>query len=120
MKKTLFKIAFVAVVSLSAMCKVQADSILSSVDASRPAEAVNILSKRAERFSHLLAMGTQENLKAYHLGLKALFPSHPIPSAHDLFQSIRSHSSFLGSLTKDEALDRFDAGNDSLAIFEEE
>ncbi len=119
MKKTLFKVAFVVVFSLSGVCKAQAGSSLNQVDALHFSGAINVPQKSAERFSHFLAMGTQENLKAYHLGLKALFAQYHIPSAQDLFDSIRSHSNFLGLLTKDEAVNEFNKANNSFVLFEE-
>ncbi len=119
MKKTLFKVAFVVVFSLSGACKARAGSSLSRVDALHFSESMNIPHKGAERFSYFLAMGTQENLKAYHLGLKALFMEYHIPSAQDLFESIRSHSNFLGLLTKDEAVNEFNKANNGFVLFEE-
>ncbi len=119
MKKTLFKIAFVAVLSLSAMCKAQPDASLNPFDFFKSTAVLSTFGKKDERFSHFLAMGTQENLKAYHLGLRSLFPAYHIPSAQDLFESIRSHSNFLGFLTQDEAIDELNTAKGNFAIFEE-
>ncbi len=119
MKKTLFKIAFVAVISLSVVHRVQASVNLSPFDFFKSAEVLGSVSKKARHFSRFLAMGTQENLKAYHLGLETLFAGYRIPSAQDLFDSIRSHSNFLGFLTENEAVDRLSGASNSFVIFEE-
>ncbi len=118
MKRTLLKIVLVAVFSLLAINQVKT-AFFYVASVSQAAQGVHLPSKKAWRFARLLAMETQENLKTYQLGLKALFPFHHIPSAQDLFDSIRSHPRFLGFLTKDEASDRFTTGNDNFVIFEE-
>ena len=64
-------------------------------------------------------METEENLKAYHLGLRSIFPGYHIPSAEDLLNSIRSHSEFIGLLSQDEAKERFQDEEKSYFIFEE-
>ena len=70
-------------------------------------------------FSHFLAMQTEENLKAYHLGLRAIFPNYHIPSSEDLLSSIRSHSQFIGLMSQDEAREKFQTGQKPYFIFEE-
>ncbi len=117
MKETLLKIIFVAVLSLSVINKARAMQCAANI--LQPRRVMSVPSQEPKRFSCLLAMETQQNLKAYHLGLKAVFAHYHIPSANDLLKTIRSHSNFLGTLAKNEALDRFSRVKLPFFIFEE-
>jgi hypothetical protein len=115
MKKTLIKIALVAALSLST---IPGWSKALAV----PMKFIEAFKtpKGSHHFSHLLAMGTQENLKTYHLGLQALFPDYQIPSAQDLLDAIESHPQFFGTLTQSEAIEQFERNAHPFIIFEED
>ena len=117
MKKALFTVSLTAALSLSTALGWSNNVSF----ASKPWIQVSPVAQGKRSFSHFLALGTNENLKAYHLGLRSIFPSYHIPSAEDLLNSIRSHHQFIGLMSQEKALNRFKAKMDtSYVIFEEE
>ena len=117
MKKALFTVSLTAALSLSTALGWSNNVSF----ASKPWIQVSPVAQGKRSFSHFLALGTNENLKAYHLGLRSIFPSYHIPSAEDLLNSIRSHHQFIGLMSQEKALNRFKVKMDaSYVIFEEE
>ncbi len=49
----------------------------------------------------MYSLQNEENLKAYHIGLKFFDPSHMIPTEKDLAKSIQLHPYFIGSFPKE-------------------
>ncbi|MCB1116279.1 MAG: hypothetical protein KDK71_07410 [Chlamydiia bacterium] len=119
MKKTLLKIACIAALSLSTLSAWSQDFSLRTCTFSLNTTMSDEAKQASGKFSCLEALGTLENLKAYHLGLRALFPDHHIPTPQDQLKVIRSHSHFEGSLTQPEALQLFMNENRTYFIFEE-
>ena len=119
MKKTLLNITLVSAFGLSTICGWCQAPSPSKTAAFLQSSQMPYDLEEVSRFSHFLGMGTQENLKAYHIGLKALFPQHRIPSSSDLLDSVYSHENFVGSLTQLDALDRLKGGSDPFIIFKD-
>lgn len=70
-------------------------------------------------YSRLLALETYENLKAYHVGIRSIFPNYKIPVCQDLLASIYSHPNFIGSYSQIEALEKLGKVEETYLIFEE-
>ena len=115
MKKTLFIVSLTAALGLSTTLGWSGNVSFTS----KPRAQVAPVAQGSHSFSHFLALGTNENLKTYHLGLRSIFPNHCIPSAEDLLNSIRSHSQFVGLMSQNEAQEQFQAGRQPYLIFEE-
>lgn len=117
MKKTRYSASLI--VALSLLTNIGWSDVSSSLPSKSHVE-VSCIVQDTQAFSHFLGMETFENLKAYHVGLRCLFPDYRIPSAQNLLDSIRSHEQFVGALTQDEALDRFQLGQIPYFVFEEQ
>lgn len=116
MKNSLFKGSLIAALSLSTSLGTNNHTFYFSSNSL--IEAVSVI-RNTRFFSHLFAMGTDENLKAYHIGLKYIFPNYQIPSVQNLLDTIRSHSRFVGFLSQDEAWNRCQTQENRYFIFEE-
>lgn len=119
MKKNLVKIACIAALSLSTLSAWSQNFSLRTCNFSLNTTMSNEVKQASGKFSRFEALGTLENLKAYHLGLRALFPDHHIPTPQDQLKAIRFHSHFEGYLTQSEALQLFKNENRTYFIFEE-
>ena len=115
MKKALFTVSLTAALSLSTALGWSNNVSF----ASKPWIQVSPVAQGKRSFSHFLALGTNENLKAYHLGLRSIFPNYYIPSAEDLLSSIRSHSQFIGLMSQTEGQQQFQERKSPYLIFEE-
>lgn len=118
MKKILFKTSVIAFLTLSTSLGWSEQPSSCTSISSIEEEDLHLIPNR-HFFTHLFAMGTSENLKTYHIGLRSLFPNYQAPCNQDLLTSIRSHQKFVGYLSREEALDRFKAGEFRYFIFEE-
>lgn len=118
MKKTLLKISLAAVLILSTQIGHAHKSFNKNIYFSWP--QIQKPSKRNQIYSHYLALNTEENLKAYHLGLKALFLDYHIPTVEDLIHTIRIHPLYSGKLNKTEGIKLSEHSQAPFIIFEEQ
>jgi len=122
MKKALLKISIVAALTLSTQLGFGKNSILPasiarSFDFFQP--QMNRSCEVVRDYSQLLGLGSDENLKAYHLGLQTLFSTHYIPTEHHFMEAIQSHPFFAGTLSQEEGMELFKGGQQPFLVFEE-
>jgi len=116
MKKTLFRISMVAILTLSMQlgyshkAKVEKGFYFSWPKARYVLEMKN-------SYAYYLGLYTEENFKAYHTGLKMLFPTHHLPTFEEMLNSIYNHSEFYGILSKEQALKKVRESAKGLVVF---
>lgn len=120
MKKTLLKIAIYATMALTTLLEWSPPVSTSNIAFFLEKPSLSKLSTHTIQFSHFFGLHTDENLKTYHLGLKALFPDHLIPSSIDLLTAIRLHPHFIGLQTQTEALNLWNKQEKPYLIFEKQ
>lgn len=66
----------------------------------QPSMTQVVMTPERHQMSKMFGLNTAENLKAYHYGLKTIYPIHSIPAKENLLESIRAYPMFIGEVTK--------------------
>ena len=82
--------------------------------------APSAVPKKKKIFSQYLALETNENLKAYHLGLQTISKRHLIPNFAVLLETILSHSHFCGVMTTEQGIELFHQSALPFLIFQDQ
>ena len=122
MKKTLFRIAVVGALILSTHLGYSSNTNAPALGErglhfSWP--QIQEQTKGKNAYSPMFGLNTDENLKAYHLGLQFLFTNHVIPTGSDMVDAIHSHALFCGLLSQEEGSNLFKKSQHPFLIFEE-